>query len=109
MQRLLATTEGVAEVRGQTARAYDQGITSVPTFIFAGRYAVTGAQDSATLRSVLDEVVRRGGPAADGTRVPTQRTAPAVRGRLLRGLTPWAYPGLTRWADSVAAAFTPTG
>ena len=76
VERLLATNEGVAEVRGQTARAYDLGITSVPTFIFAGRYAVTGAQDTATLRSVLDEVVRRG-PAADGTRVPSQRTAPA--------------------------------
>jgi predicted DsbA family dithiol-disulfide isomerase len=77
VHQLLATTEGVAEVRGQTARAYDQGITSVPTFIFAGRYAVSGAQESATLRSVIDEVVRRGGPAGDGARVPTQRTAPA--------------------------------
>ncbi|HLT11056.1 MAG TPA: DsbA family oxidoreductase [Micromonosporaceae bacterium] len=78
IERLLATTEGTAEVRGQLARANDLGITSVPTFILAGRYAVTGAQETATLRSVLDEVARREGQAATfGAMVPSQRTATA--------------------------------
>jgi predicted DsbA family dithiol-disulfide isomerase len=77
VQRLLATTEGVAEVRGQSARAADLGITSVPTFIFAGRYAVTGAQDAATLQAVLAEVARREGQTSTGGLIPTQRSAPA--------------------------------
>ncbi|GAA1785791.1 DsbA family protein [Luedemannella flava] len=59
--RLLGSDEGVAEVRGELAGAGELGITSVPTFIFAGKYAVTGAQDAATLASVLDEVARREG------------------------------------------------
>lgn len=79
VERLLASTEGIAEVRGQVARAYDLGITSVPTFIFAGRYAVTGAQDTAVLRSVLAEVARRDGqaPGSGSLVVPSQRPAPA--------------------------------
>ena len=77
VERLLATTEGVAEVRGQTARAADLGITSVPTFIFAGRYAVTGAQDATTLEAVLAEVARREGQVSTGAFVPTQRPTPA--------------------------------
>jgi predicted DsbA family dithiol-disulfide isomerase len=77
VERLLTTTEGVAEVRGQTARAADLGITSVPTFIFAGRYAVSGAQDAATLQAVMAEVARREGQTSTGAFVPTQRPAPA--------------------------------
>jgi len=77
VERLLATTEGVAEVRGQTARAAVLGITSVPTFIFAGRYAVTGAQDATTLEAVLAEVARREGQVSTGAFVPTQRPTPA--------------------------------
>lgn len=61
IRRLLATTEGIADVRGQIARAYDLGITSVPTFVFAGRYSVIGVQDVATFRSVVLEVARREG------------------------------------------------
>ena len=77
VQRLLATNEGVAEVRGQTARAYDLGITSVPTFIFAGRYAVTGAQE----HGHPAVGARRGGAARRSGRGrhprASQRTAPA--------------------------------
>ena len=59
--------------------AHDLGITSVPTFIFAGTYAVTGAQEVRTMRSVLDEVARRErlAPTASAL-IPQQRTAPVA-------------------------------
>jgi predicted DsbA family dithiol-disulfide isomerase len=34
-------------------------VTSVPTFVIAGKYAVTGAQEPETLLAALDEVRRR--------------------------------------------------
>jgi predicted DsbA family dithiol-disulfide isomerase len=55
----LASPEGVDEVRAEISDAYDLGIQSVPTFVFAGKYAVSGAQDPATLRATLEEVARR--------------------------------------------------
>src|SRR5262249_23323618 len=58
VRRLLTSTEGVPELRAQLADAHELGISSVPTFVFEGKYAVTGAQDTAVLRSVLDEVAR---------------------------------------------------
>ncbi len=58
VEKLLASDEGVEEVRAELAHGRELGISSVPTFIFAGKYAVTGAQDAATLTSVLDEVAR---------------------------------------------------
>jgi len=76
--QLLSTNEATADVRGQLARAHDLGITSVPTFIFAGTYAVTGAQEIRSMRSVLDEVIRRERLAPTvSTLIPQQRTAPA--------------------------------
>jgi predicted DsbA family dithiol-disulfide isomerase len=67
VRRLLASTEGEDEVRGEMAEAHEMGITAVPTFVFAGRYAVTGAHPAATLRTALDEVVRAEGSGADGS------------------------------------------
>lgn len=55
----LASPAGVSDVRAQLSVAGELGITSVPTFVLAGRYAVTGAQEPETLRAVLDEVARR--------------------------------------------------
>jgi predicted DsbA family dithiol-disulfide isomerase len=81
VERLLATNEATADVRGQLARAYDLGITSVPTFVFAGTYAVTGAQDVRAMTAVLAEVARRERLAPTiSTLVPQQRTAPAADG-----------------------------
>jgi predicted DsbA family dithiol-disulfide isomerase len=76
--QFLTSNEGTADVRAQIAHAHDVGITSVPTFVFEGRYAVTGAQDLATLRSVLQEVARREGMAPTvNSLIPKQRnTAP---------------------------------
>jgi predicted DsbA family dithiol-disulfide isomerase len=77
--RLLSSTEATADVRGQIARAHDLGIASVPTFIFAGTYAVTGAQETRTMTSVLGEVARRERLAPTvSTLVPQQRTAPVA-------------------------------
>lgn len=49
---------GLAEVDEQLATARDLGVFSAPTFVFAKRYAVSGAQDSATMLTVLREVAR---------------------------------------------------
>jgi predicted DsbA family dithiol-disulfide isomerase len=77
--RLLSSTEGTADVRAQLAHAHDVGITSAPTFVFAGAYVVTGAQTTQTLRSVLDEVARREGLAPTlRSLIPEQRAAPAA-------------------------------
>ena len=77
--RFLASTEGVADVRAEIARAHDLGITSVPTFIFAGKYAVTGAQSTDYFRSVLREVSEREGHAPTASPpIPSQRTVPAT-------------------------------
>ncbi|ROT34297.1 DsbA family protein [Micromonospora sp. HM5-17] len=57
--RFLDSTEGVTEVRSALREAHELGVTSVPTFVLAGRYAVTGAQEPATLLAALAEVRRR--------------------------------------------------
>ncbi|GAA4210520.1 DsbA family protein [Actinocatenispora rupis] len=55
----LASDDGVAEVDAELDEARELGITGVPTFVFAGKYAVSGAQEADTLLEVLDEVRRR--------------------------------------------------
>jgi predicted DsbA family dithiol-disulfide isomerase len=55
----LDSSNGTAEVEAELAEARRLGVTSVPTFVFAGKYAVSGAQDPATLLEVLAEVARR--------------------------------------------------
>lgn len=55
---------GKKEVSADLTAAHELGITSVPTFLFAGKYVVTGAQEPATLRAALDEVARREAAAA---------------------------------------------
>lgn len=55
----LASDAGAAEARAELATARQLGITSVPTFVLAGRYAVTGAQEPETLRAALTEVAQR--------------------------------------------------
>jgi predicted DsbA family dithiol-disulfide isomerase len=79
VRQYLASTEGIADVRAEIARAHDLGITSVPTFIFAGKYAVTGALETSAFSSALREVSQREGmhPTANPP-IPNQRTAPAT-------------------------------
>lgn len=55
----LASDEGVDEVNAELEFARDLGITSVPTFIFANKYAMSGAADPENLLEILHEVQRR--------------------------------------------------
>jgi predicted DsbA family dithiol-disulfide isomerase len=87
VHRLLASTEGIADVRALIAQAHDLGITSVPTFVFAGKYGVTGAQEAPVLRQFLAEVTRREGMAPSVPNlVPGQRGARTTDGQLPGGL-----------------------
>jgi predicted DsbA family dithiol-disulfide isomerase len=52
----LDSREGTEEVLAQIAQAQELGITSVPTFVFEGRWAVSGAQESSTFLRVLEQV-----------------------------------------------------
>lgn len=74
---LLASTEGTADVRGQLAYGHDLGITAAPTFVFAGKYAVSGARDDFT--GILSEVARREHlTPTTSSLIPQQRRAPAA-------------------------------
>ncbi|MCX4387601.1 DsbA family oxidoreductase [Micromonospora peucetia] len=55
----LDSDERVAELSDELAAARQIGVTSVPTFVLAGKYAVTGAQEPETLLAALTEVDRR--------------------------------------------------
>jgi predicted DsbA family dithiol-disulfide isomerase len=50
---------GTEQVRAALAEARELGITAVPMFVFAGKYGVSGAQETATLLEVLAEVEKR--------------------------------------------------
>ncbi|MFE9193192.1 DsbA family protein [Micromonospora sp. NPDC007208] len=58
-RRFLDSDERVADVAADLAAAGDLGITSVPTFVLAGKYAVSGAQEVQTLLAALAEVEQR--------------------------------------------------
>ncbi|MEH0969957.1 DsbA family oxidoreductase [Micromonospora sp. CPCC 205546] len=58
-RRFLDSDERTAELADELATARQIGVTSVPTFVLAGRYAVTGAQEPETLLAALAEVDRR--------------------------------------------------
>ncbi|MEU8295864.1 DsbA family oxidoreductase [Micromonospora sp. NPDC048909] len=58
-RRFLDSDEGTREVGADLAAARDLGVSSVPTFVLAGKYAIQGAQDTATLLAAFAEVERR--------------------------------------------------
>ncbi|MDG4794756.1 DsbA family oxidoreductase [Micromonospora sp. WMMD1082] len=58
-RRFLDSDEGVADLTAELTAAQQLGVTSVPTFVLAGKYAVTGAQEPATLLAALAEVDQR--------------------------------------------------
>jgi predicted DsbA family dithiol-disulfide isomerase len=60
----LASDEGTREVRSELAEARELGITSVPTFVFDGRAAVSGAQEVSTFRRILEQVAVEASPAS---------------------------------------------
>lgn len=55
----LESNLGHREVAADLAAAHRLGVTSVPTFVLAGKYAVTGAQEPETLLAALREVEQR--------------------------------------------------
>jgi predicted DsbA family dithiol-disulfide isomerase len=56
------------EVRADEARAIDIGITGVPFFVIDERFAIPGAQDPATILSVLERAWQRRTPhVVEGT------------------------------------------
>lgn len=55
----LNSDAGTGAVNADLNEAHELGITSVPTFVIDGKYAVQGAQESATLVAALEEITRR--------------------------------------------------
>ena len=56
VRRRLATDEDVALVSSQAQEASDKGISGVPTFVFAQKYAVSGAQPADLLARATRQV-----------------------------------------------------
>ncbi len=52
----LATDEDVEVVSAQAQEASDKGISGVPTYVFAGKYAISGAQDPQLLARAIRQV-----------------------------------------------------
>src|SRR5690606_16944534 len=52
----LDSSAGAAEVSAEVEEARRIGVTSVPTFVFAGKYVVTGAQPAETLLKLMNEI-----------------------------------------------------
>ena len=59
VRRRLSTDEDVALISGQAKEAADKGISGVPTFVFAQKYAVSGAQPPDQLARAIRQVPRR--------------------------------------------------
>ncbi|MFF5295074.1 DsbA family oxidoreductase [Paractinoplanes globisporus] len=55
----LESPAGTDAVNTDLAEARELGITSVPTFVIDGKYAIQGAQESATILAALEEIARR--------------------------------------------------
>jgi predicted DsbA family dithiol-disulfide isomerase len=56
VRRRLASDEDVALVSGRAQEAADKGISGVPTYVFAQKYAVSGAQDPQMLARAIRQV-----------------------------------------------------
>jgi predicted DsbA family dithiol-disulfide isomerase len=56
VRRRLATDEDVARISAQAQEAADKGISGVPTYVFAGKYAVSGAQPAEQLARAIHQV-----------------------------------------------------
>ena len=61
---MLASDEGLAEVRAQIGQARALGITAVPTFVIDGRYAVQGGQAPEVFASALRQAMADKAPPA---------------------------------------------
>ncbi|MEM8656578.1 MAG: DsbA family oxidoreductase [Pseudomonadota bacterium] len=59
IERLLSGDADTAEVRAQDEEARAMGVTGVPTFILGGKYVLTGAQETQTWLSIIDELLEK--------------------------------------------------
>lgn len=66
-ERLLSDEDRQA-VQEEAANFSRMGVTGVPCFILAGRYAVSGAQEAEVLAQAIEQVARTGAEAAEGPR-----------------------------------------
>jgi predicted DsbA family dithiol-disulfide isomerase len=55
----LESPAGTEAVTTDLREAQELGITSVPTFVIDGKYAIQGAQESATILAAFEEITRR--------------------------------------------------
>lgn len=55
----LESPAGTEAVNTDLREAQELGITSVPTFVIDGKYAIQGAQESATILAAFEEITRR--------------------------------------------------
>ncbi|MFD1880986.1 DsbA family oxidoreductase [Paracoccus pacificus] len=56
VRRLLASDADLDTIAAREAHARERGVNSVPTYIIAGRHAVSGAQPVALWQNVIDEL-----------------------------------------------------
>jgi len=56
IRRRLATDEDVELISGHAKEASDKGISGVPTFVLAGKYAISGAQPADQLARAIRQV-----------------------------------------------------
>ena len=56
VRKRLATDEDVELISGHAHEASEKGISGVPTFVFAGKYAVSGAQPEDQLARAIRQV-----------------------------------------------------
>ncbi|MFT6673345.1 MAG: putative DsbA family dithiol-disulfide isomerase, partial [Afipia broomeae] len=56
VRKRLATDEDVDRISGQAQEASEKGISGVPTFVFAQKYAVSGAQPADQLARAIRQV-----------------------------------------------------
>ena len=66
VEAMLASDEGLADIRAGLGQAQALGIQSVPTFVINGRYAVQGAQPPEVFAQVLAKVAAEQAPEAGG-------------------------------------------
>lgn len=65
----LAGTEGLLEVLAEDARAREIGIQGVPTFIFEGKYVLSGAHPPEVMFQMFDLVANDGPEDAGSTKI----------------------------------------
>ncbi len=61
-REVLAGDDFATEVRAEERRAQESGIHAVPTFVFGGRIAVSGAQPPEALARAVRQALEHGGP-----------------------------------------------